>query len=173
MAAGSKATHPATLDDRALLGQCVLTRGRASGPGGQRRNKVSTAVELEHTPTGLFAQASERRSPAENERVALHRLRLALAVGVRVGVPMGDQRSPLWMSRCNDGRIVCSAAHHDLAALIAEALDMIEACGLDVGRAALRLDCTPSQLIKLLAKHAPALAWVNARRKQRGEHPLR
>ncbi len=79
-------THPAALPDDALLAECDLGRGRASGPGGQHRNKVETAVTLTHRPTGVTAQASERRSQIENKRVALRRLRLKLATEVRVSL---------------------------------------------------------------------------------------
>ena len=54
--------HPACLDNESLRKECVLERGKSSGPGGQNRNKVSTMVTLTHTPTGVVAQASERRS---------------------------------------------------------------------------------------------------------------
>ena len=49
------------LDDAALLKECHQERYRASGPGGQRRNKVETAIRLHHRPTGLVAQAEEWR----------------------------------------------------------------------------------------------------------------
>jgi hypothetical protein len=81
--------HPVFLDDEGLLALCRVERTRGSGPGGQHRNKVATAVRLVHEPTGLVGQASERRSQAENLRVALRRLRLELALGV-VGERPGD-----------------------------------------------------------------------------------
>ncbi|MBL8747233.1 MAG: peptide chain release factor-like protein, partial [Phycisphaerae bacterium] len=93
------AVHPAALDDEALLAQCDMTKNRSSGPGGQHRNKVESQVHLFHTPTGVSAQAAERRSSHENKRVALRRLRLLLAVEVRRGVPAGDIGSELWWSR--------------------------------------------------------------------------
>ena len=95
----SIAVHPAAIDPEALLADCDATTLRRSGPGGQNRNKVETAVILRHRPTGLLAEANERRSQAENRREALFRLRVNLALGVRT--PSGSGRAPstLWMSR--------------------------------------------------------------------------
>ncbi len=164
--------HPARLEDDALLKHCDLGKGRSSGPGGQHRNKVETLVILKHRPTGTEAHAGERRSAEENKRVALFRLRLALALKVRDPVPIGDQRSALWRSRSRGGKIACNPEHHDYPALLAEALDMIEACGHDAKKAAVRLEVTTSQLIKLVKDHPPAFAHWNAQRRARGEHAL-
>lgn len=165
--------HPATLGEDALLAQCEVERGRASGPGGQHRNKVETLVELRHTPTGIEAHAGERRSLRENRPVAVRRLRLALAVAVRTPVPAGDVRSGLWRSRVSaGGRIACNPEHWDYPALLAEAMDMIDACGLDVKKASLRLSCSMSQLVKLLKDHPAAVVAVNDARKAAGLHAL-
>lgn len=155
------------------MAECQLGRGRSSGPGGQHRNKVETAVTLTHEPTGVAAQAGERRSSMENKRVALKRLRLALATEVRRPVPAGDRRSALWRSRCRDGRITCSPKHADYPAMLAEAMDNIECCGLDHKKAATRLMCTPSQLLKLVQDHPPAMDGWNRRRREAGMHPLK
>jgi hypothetical protein len=166
--------HPASLDGPALLAQCERSKGRSGGPGGQHRNKVETLVRLVHTPTGVEAHAGERRSAVENERVAIFRLRLALAREVRCAVPEGDQRSTLWRGRCDArGRVACNPEHHDYPALLAEALDMVCACGLDVPRAALRLACTTSQLVGLLRDDPHSLAMVNAARLAAGLHAIR
>lgn len=165
--------HPATLDDDALLRQCVLTRGRSTGPGGQHRNKVETLVELLHEPTGIEAHAGERRSVRENTPAAVCRLRLALGVRARCPVPAGDVRSALWRARCTPaGRIVCSPEHRDYPSLLAEALDMIDACDLDVKKASARLECSSSQLIRLVKDHPPAFVWLNAARAGAGLHAL-
>jgi hypothetical protein len=172
------APHPATLPEAELLKQCEIGKGRTSGPGGQHRNEVETKVLLKHLPTGVKAQAGERRSAEENRKVAVFRLRLALATKVRTA-PMasdrfGDTRSDLWKARTTpDGRIVCNPGHHDYPALLAEALNVIGAVAGDPARAALRLSCTPSQMVKLVQEHPPAMAWWNTIRAAHGQHPLR
>lgn len=165
--------HPAALDTDTLLAQCVIGRNRGSGPGGQHRNKVETLVELHHSSTGTEAHAGERRSVTENRAVAARRLRLALAIGVRVPVPLGEIGSALWRSRLQGGRIVCNPEHTDYPSLLAEALDTIYAAKLDVRRAAIRLGCTASQLIKLIKDHPPAMARLNQDRIAAKLHPLK
>ena len=164
--------HPASLDDEALLKACELSRGRASGPGGQHRNKVETKVVLVHVPTGVSGQASERRSASENRRVALFRLRLALACEVRAPVKAGEVGSAMWRERTGAGRIACNPEHRDFPAMLAEALDVIEACGLDAKKAGVRLGVTPSQLIKLVKEHPPSFEGWNVRRVEKGLHRL-
>ncbi|HZW08834.1 MAG TPA: peptide chain release factor-like protein [Phycisphaerales bacterium] len=161
--------HPTALGDAELLAQCALGRGRTGGPGGQHRNRVATQVVLTHGPTGIAAQAGERRSAEDNKAMALRRLRYALAVEHRTPVSAGEARTELWAKRCSrDGKIVCAERHRDHATLIAEAMDVIAAGGWDVDRAALRLVTTKTQLVKLLAGHPPALAELNERREARG-----
>jgi len=67
----------------ALVRECDITFHRASGPGGQHRNKVETAVRVVHRPTGLVARASERRSREMNRREALRRLAEKIAAKAR------------------------------------------------------------------------------------------
>jgi protein subunit release factor B len=63
-------THPEILKK-----QVVVETYRSSGPGGQRKNKVETAVRLKHLPSGITVIATEHRSQAENRRLAFERLR--------------------------------------------------------------------------------------------------
>jgi hypothetical protein len=72
--------HPATLAVDVLLRDCVMGKSKSGGPGGQNRNKVETTVTLTHMPSGVETHAGERRTSMENKRMALMRLRLALAV---------------------------------------------------------------------------------------------
>src|SRR5437867_7708456 len=69
--------------DQQLLAQCEVDTYRASGPGGQKRNKTSSAVRLRHPPSGLIVIAEESRSQHENKARALKRLRRALFLQLR------------------------------------------------------------------------------------------
>lgn len=80
--------HPATLQPDELLENCGLRTQRRSGPGGQHRNKTSSGAFLHYPPTNTTAEATERRSQADNRRIALERLRFRLAVDVRSPSPI-------------------------------------------------------------------------------------
>jgi protein subunit release factor B len=79
-------------DDDTLLGHCEVDYFVAGGPGGQHRNKTSSAVRLVHTPTGLTVTATERRSQFLNRSMAVERLRAALRRLVHVPKPRRPTR---------------------------------------------------------------------------------
>src|SRR5687768_5621849 len=125
--------HPAAQPVQELLAACDVVRTRRSGPGGQHRNKVETAVVVTHRPTRLHGQASERRSQDLNRQAAVQRLRVRLAIEIRSPIAHDALPSNLWRSRVKSRQLAVSTEHADYPALLAEALDCLAACDWDAG----------------------------------------
>ncbi|MEM6258068.1 MAG: peptide chain release factor-like protein [Planctomycetota bacterium] len=164
--------HPAALDDEALLKDCEVASGRASGPGGQNRNKVETAIRITHRPSGLVAKATERRHKEQNKQQALLRLRLKLAAQVREPVDPGAAASACWQARVRQRKLMINPGHADYPLLLAEALDRLAAVGYVVPAAAELLGVSASQLLKLIKHEPDAMSRLNSQRRSVGLHPL-
>jgi hypothetical protein len=163
--------HPAQLPIDDLLADCDMRRTRRSGPGGQHRNKVETAVVIEHRPTAIHAEANERRSQEQNRQVALHRLRIKLAITHRTNP--ASVPSELWQARTAGGKLSVNGEHDDFPGLLAEALDWIAVAEFDLAGAAESLGVSSSQLVKLLKIEPETLALVNRERQAHGHSPYR
>jgi hypothetical protein len=160
--------------DAALLGQCTVETYRASGPGGQHRNKTESAVRLTHRPTGVVVSAAERRSQHENRAAALARLRRAIALRVRepasvAAPPAGDLAEaladPAWprISRRSPRYLAAAAG----------VLDRLDAARGKVSDAARGLGLSTAGLVKFLALDPDLLEAANRLRARFGEKPLR
>ena len=140
------------LDDAALLKQCREERYKASGPGGQRRNKVETALRLRHPASGVVVQAEESRSLAENRQRALRRLREHIALEVRAPFDLAQPALPdeLLAQRRDSGALAINAKNTHYPIVVAAALDALAAADGSYARAAHALGLTTSQLLRLL-----------------------
>jgi hypothetical protein len=139
-------------DVDALLKECRMERYRASGPGGQRRNKVETAVRLHHLPSGFTAQAEESRSPQENHTRAVRRLRERIALELRapfdLEAPMLD--SDFAGQRGPKGTLAVNPRNPAYPLVVATVLDALEAAKGSYATAARALGLTTSQLLRFL-----------------------
>ncbi|MBK9035851.1 MAG: peptide chain release factor-like protein [Myxococcales bacterium] len=70
--------HPAAAPPVARVAppraELIITACRAGGPGGQHVNKVSSAVRVQHVPSGLAVRSAGERSQQANLDLALARL---------------------------------------------------------------------------------------------------
>jgi uncharacterized protein (DUF2237 family) len=81
--------------------------------------------------------------------------------------------SLLWETRRQGKQMSVNPHHRDYPALLAEALDCINAHRWDVAKSAGALDISMSQLTKLLRHHPAALSQVNQHRDELGLQRLR
>ena len=72
---------------QALLADVDVETYRASGPGGQHRNKTESAVRMTHRPSGIVRVATEHRSQLRNRLLALERIWKALEARKRKPKP--------------------------------------------------------------------------------------
>lgn len=164
--------HPSRLDFADLLSFCTVVRQKRSGPGGQHRNKVETAVIVTHNDSGVRGEATERRSQQENLKTAIHRLRVNLAIQLR-SKTQEDRPSEFWKKRFPTAKLKINPNHPDFAPVLCELLDAFSRCEWDQKRVANFFQCSPSQLIKVLKAETRAFSLVNQARENLGMAKLR
>jgi hypothetical protein len=168
------------LDDDALLAQCEVQTYRSSGPGGQHRNKVSSAIRLRHRPTGIVVTGSERRSQHENKRVAAGRLRMEIACQVRQLPDRACDGLPTPLARCialprgqaEVGRLTVSRNNSRFWPAAALLLDYLAAAEGRLADAAAPIGITTSNLVSVLKDDRHLLAAAQSIRKRHGHGPL-
>lgn len=157
-------------DDR-LLSRCQIETYRASGPGGQKRNKTSSAVRLRLLGTELTAVGTESRSQHENKARALRRIRDRIALEFRLLPTV----TPEWPqgSGPQSSQLHVSSKNPVLPQVVALTLDALAGFEGDATAAAKWLEITPTSLIRFFAED-PAV-WVAAQRirSDHGRSPLR
>jgi len=168
------------LTDAQLMAQCEVDTYRASGPGGQKRNKTSSAVRIRHPPSGLIVIAEESRSQHENRAKALRRLRQAFFLKVRdecAGEALSQnavQALPDYSSaRDGEGRLHPGRKDPRYWPAVGVVLDVLQAVGARVGEAAELLGISTGNLIDFLQSDDKVWEQANHLRSQFGHKPLR
>jgi hypothetical protein len=168
------------LSDDQLLEQCAVDTYRASGPGGQKRNKTSSAVRIRHPPSGLIVIAEESRSQHENRARALKRLRQALFLQVRNEIAgeslasgsvceLTDYRE----ARDSGGRLDLRRKDPRFWPAAGVVLDVLQAVEARVSDAAGLLAISTGNLIDFLRSDPKLWQQANGLRARFGQKPLR
>jgi hypothetical protein len=159
--------------DAQLLAQCRWEAFRGSGPGGQKRNKTSSAVRMTHIPTGIAVIAGESRSQAENRARALRRLRHRMVIALREPVQLEPFEPPDWFVRLRDsGRLGAKTPIPDALAAIALMLDVLASVDWSISKAAAAMGLSTAGLSQALARDDKVWASVNQHRTACGLRPL-
>jgi hypothetical protein len=174
--------HPAILPEESLAAQCRMSQLRRSGPGGQHRNKVSTAIQWLHEPTGITAEASESRDQNRNRREALARLRIRMAIRLRSATdasdtgdqsPPADSRSSQLRELGRSRRLKVSAGNEDYPAILALVMDDLHRAGGQPSLVGPLWNASTTAVVSLVSVWPAALQEVNRWREQHSRGPLR
>ncbi|MCE9531929.1 MAG: peptide chain release factor-like protein [Planctomycetes bacterium] len=168
------------LSDESLLKQCEVDTYRASGPGGQKRNKTSSAVRLRHVPSCLIVIAEESRSQHENKAKALRRLRHALYLELREVIPT-ESLTPAAIAlfpdyleaRGSDGRLNLGARNPLFWPTVGIVFDVLVAVECRVSDAAKLLGVSTGNLIDFLETDPKVWQQASNLRVRFGQKPLR
>jgi hypothetical protein len=162
--------------DAVLLAECEVDRYRASGPGGQHRNKTESAVRLRH-PNGVSAIAEDSRSQHENRAIALARIREHFAWELREPIALeGYAPSPRLAAVLAGGTAPLGEKTKKTPGYLvamAELLDVLAAAGAEVAATAQRLGLTTGAASKFLMHDDRVAKVANRLRAARGLRPLR
>jgi hypothetical protein len=160
-------------DDARLLADCDVDTLRASGPGGQKRNKTESAVRLRHRPTGLIAIAEESRSQAENKARALRRLRKMLAIRIRGAVHPEEAPEGVVAAIDRKGRLDVGKRDVRYLPAVAAVLDVLAVHEGVLGDSAKQLGVTTGNLSSFITGDEDVMVEANRIREHFGLRPLR
>jgi len=147
------------LDDAGLSAICELEFFKGTGPGGQKRNKTSSAVRVSLPAWNVTATDCTERSQTRNRVCALRKLRLELAMARRESPAQAPER------------MICALTSADYPLWLAHLLDVFWENACEPRKTASLLGVSTSSLIKTFYRD-PVL-WQKLRQElSRRELPL-
>jgi hypothetical protein len=164
-----------SLTDEQLLQQCEVDTYRASGPGGQKRNKTSSAVRIRHPPSGLIVIAEESRSQHENRARALKRMRQALYLKLREPITDGSAAlvmEPLRGALAGSGKLNLGRKDPRFWPVVGIVLDVLASVEARVSDAAKVLGVSTGNLVDFLQTEPKVWEQANVLRSRCGQKPL-
>ena len=129
-----------TMSDEELLSQCKTDHFIATGNGGQKRNKTSSAVRLSLKDTCISVTASEDRQQSVNKKRAIRKMRMAVAMEMR------EDTQP-WK-----GQIDMNPKNSQYPIFIACLTDQLFAKNWQVSEVAKSMELSTGKLIKIISK---------------------
>ena len=142
-----------TMNETQLSALCKITFSCGSGPGGQKRNKTSSAVKVELSHWNISASDCTERSQFRNRSKALKKLKMLLAMNFREvrSIPPDNPETSV------------NSANYPLFA--AQLLDIINCCGFDHRAAAEICGISPTALLKKLFRDPELWQFFQQQRK--------
>ena len=149
-----------TLDETELSALCKITFSCGSGPGGQKRNKTSSAVKVELSDWNISAGDCTERSQFRNRSKALKKLKMLLALKFRENrsIPPDHLETSV------------NSANYPLFA--AQLLDIIHSCGFDHRAAAEICGISQTALLKKISRDPDLWQFFQQQRRNLGLQQL-
>ena len=126
-----------TSSDEELSSLCRITFTKATGPGGQKRNKTSSAVQIELPQLGISVADCTERSQFRNRANALKKLRFQIAMQFRKTPTVPENME-------------CSVNSPAYPLFAAKLLDILTAGSFDHRKAAEFCGISPTSMLKKL-----------------------
>lgn len=152
------------LSDEELLKLCRVDLCRGTGPGGQKRNKTSTAVRITHVASGLAATDDATRSQHVNRAHALAKLRVELAVKLPPDEGFAQPSLPLEPAP--------RVGRPEYPRWLGEVFSVLSINSFQPAGAATAFGCSASHLIRVIAKDETAWQHLAQARQRLGLPPL-
>lgn len=152
------------MSDDELMRLCRCDTCRGTGPGGQKRNKTESAVRLTHEASGMSVTDDHSRSQHLNRHAALRKLRLEIALQIRVEPQALDKAAYQLVPGVNNALFPMWAAH---------VMDVLEAMNYHLAEAAAAMGLSTGRLGKELAQSPTLWQRVNQERAKRKLSTLR